>query len=345
MERTANNSDGGGRQPFSAIPVGPFDQILLRSYTWVREGALTKSERVVMRTSDLKRREFLLAVASALGSLATTSAVSARAAPLAEAPTIQGFVDSIVAAVGTTVPQTVDTFKAGDPNQVVRGVATTFLATCEVIEKARALGANLIITHEPTFYNHLDEVDWLGGDPVYRYKTDLLRESGIAVWRFHDYWHRVKPDPVTEALCQELDLRGPAVEGATSVRTLPEVPLRELALTLKKRLELSLVRVIGDPALPCRRVAVLPGAWGGRPQIETLSRHRPDVLICGEINEWETNIYVKDAISAGIKTGLVILGHVNTEEAGMRALVDWLKLRFPGVPVQHVPMGDPFRYL
>src|ERR1700683_315379 len=53
--------------------------------------------------------------------------------------------------------QTVDTFKAGDPDTLVTGIATTMMATFDVLERAAASGKNLIVTHEPTFYGHQDE--------------------------------------------------------------------------------------------------------------------------------------------------------------------------------------------
>ena len=60
--------------------------------------------------------------------------------------------------------QTVDTFKAGDPDTPVTGVATTMMATFDVLERAAASGNNLIITHEPTFYGHLDQTGDLAGE-------------------------------------------------------------------------------------------------------------------------------------------------------------------------------------
>jgi hypothetical protein len=56
---------------------------------------------------------------------------------------------------------TVDTVKTGDPHQPVRGIITTFLASYEVIEQAIVKGANFIIVHEPPFYNHLDEEEYM----------------------------------------------------------------------------------------------------------------------------------------------------------------------------------------
>jgi len=50
--------------------------------------------------------------------------------------------------------QTVDTFKAGDPDGPVTGVAVTMMATLDVLQRAAAAGHNLVITHEPRFYGH-----------------------------------------------------------------------------------------------------------------------------------------------------------------------------------------------
>ncbi len=63
----------------------------------------------------------------------------------------------IVAANGAALtPNTVDTLKAGDMDTILTGIATTFMDTYEVLQKAVAAGDNLIITHEPTFSNHVD---------------------------------------------------------------------------------------------------------------------------------------------------------------------------------------------
>src|SRR5687768_1119602 len=58
---------------------------------------------------------------------------------------------------GAPFSQTVDTLKSGSRDIKVTGIVTTMFATVEVIRKAIALNAQLIIAHEPTFYNHLDD--------------------------------------------------------------------------------------------------------------------------------------------------------------------------------------------
>ena len=49
----------------------------------------------------------------------------------------------------------------GNPDQECTGIVTTCYASVDVIRKASASGANLIISHEALFWNHGDHTDWL----------------------------------------------------------------------------------------------------------------------------------------------------------------------------------------
>ena len=48
-----------------------------------------------------------------------------------------------------------DTFKAGNPDSPVSGIAVIKMATLDVLQRAAAVGDSLTITHEPTFFKHL----------------------------------------------------------------------------------------------------------------------------------------------------------------------------------------------
>jgi hypothetical protein len=80
----------------------------------------------------------------------------------AQTLTAQQVIDRIKAHVGVpwTLP-TVDTFKAGDANTPVTGIAMTMMATFDVLQRAAREGKNLVITHEPTFYDHFDSTNTL----------------------------------------------------------------------------------------------------------------------------------------------------------------------------------------
>jgi putative NIF3 family GTP cyclohydrolase 1 type 2 len=255
--------------------------------------------------------------------------------------TIQDVIDTIIADVpGAPFPGTIDTLKTGNPGQEVRAVAVTFLATYEVIEQAIQLGANLIITHEPTFYGHTDETAWLEHDSVYQAKRRLIDKHNIAIWRFHDYLHSLQPDPTITGLLKALDWTTYALPGQPFVCELSSHSLHDLALEVKSRLNLATIRVVGDLQMTCKRIGFLVGATGGRMHIDVFNEWSLDTLVCGEINEWETNEYVRDASAAGHPKALIVIGHSVSEEDGMREIIPWLQARLPEVPITLIPTGN-----
>lgn len=246
---------------------------------------------------------------------------------------------------GAPFSKTVDTLKSGNAAQKVTGIVSTMFATVDVIKKAIASGANFIIAHEPTFYNHADETDWLNNDDVFQYKHDLLTKHNIALWRFHDYIHAHRPDGVQTGVLAALGWTNYASADNAHVLTLPATSLGQLVTHAKSKLDIKMVRVIGDPAQSCQRILLMPGASGGRSQIAAIEKEKPDVIFCGETSEWETPEYVRDARQQGKKLSLVILGHIMSEAAGMNWVVSWLKPQLPGLKITYIPSGNAFTYL
>jgi len=233
----------------------------------------------------------------------------------------------------------------GDPSVEVTGIVTTFLASQAVLQKAVELGANFIITHEPTFYNHLDTVDWLADDPIYRAKREFIETHHLVLWRFHDNLHTNRPDPTVAGISQALGWVEYATPETPTVYDIPPVSLGDLVQTVKTRLGIHTLRLIGRPEMVCRKVGILVGAWGGAHQMTFWRQKAVDVLIVGETPEWETVEYARDAMIQGRSQALIVTGHANSEEPGMHWLVDWLRPKFPNIAIQHVPVGDPFMFL
>ena len=261
--------------------------------------------------------------------------------------TVKEAINTVFAAVpGAPFSGTVDTIKLGDPSQPLHGVAVTFLASIEVIEQAVRLGANLLITHEPTFYNHLDETEWLDGNPVYAAKRRLADEAGLVIWRFHDTLHSLRPDPTVTGMAHELGWETYATPDEPFVCRLPAASsLRGVAQHVKKHLGAANLRVVGDLDGPCQTAGLLPGAPGARWQVSALSAPGVDVLITGEIAEWETSEFARDALHLKLGKGLIITGHAASEEPGMRRMAPWLEQRLPGVPVTFIGTRSAFQTL
>jgi putative NIF3 family GTP cyclohydrolase 1 type 2 len=289
---------------------------------------------------NLSRREFVSA-SLALGASSFLN-IPTFASDQSEF-SIQQVMDMILRSVpGAPFQQTVDTIKAGDTNQPVTGIVTTMFATVDVIRKAISLKANFIIAHEPTFYNHTDSTDWIENDTVLKLKKELLNKNNIVVWRFHDYIHSMRPDSVLIGVLSSLGWDKYYDAANPVMIKVPSITVRDVVSLVKTKLGIKSVKVVGDLSQPCERIAILPGAPGGRRQITVQQQEKPDLMLCGEVAEWETSEYIRDAYALGQKRSLIILGHSFSEEPGMKWMASWLQPQVKKVAVTHVPSGEPF---
>jgi putative NIF3 family GTP cyclohydrolase 1 type 2 len=271
--------------------------------------------------------------------LALAPALSAQQ-PLTARDVVQRIQQNI--GVPWTEP-TVDTFKDGDPATPVTGIAVTMMATFDVLQRAAAGGANLVITHEPTFYDHFDKLDVLEAEPdsVTAAKRAFIQDHHMVVVRMHDHWHRRRPEPMATDLARVLGWESYRA-GSEFLYRMPETTLGQLAATIRRRLPAPTLRVVGDSGLRVRRIALAPGAAGFDAHRHLLQRDDVEVLVIGEAREWETVEYVADAVSAGRRKALIILGHVPSEQDGMEEFARWLGGLVKDVPIAFVPTADPF---
>jgi putative NIF3 family GTP cyclohydrolase 1 type 2 len=298
----------------------------------------------------LSRRKFVFGSLSALGMtsflLNGSGAAASNSSASPQAHTVQHIIDIILKEIpGAPFEKTVDTLKAGRAGTIVTGIVTTMFATVEVIRKTIDLKANFIIAHEPTFYNHLDETTWLRQDKVFTFKQKLLDDHQIAVWRFHDYWHSHQPDGVRMGVLTDLGWKEYSDSNNPRMLVLPATTLKNIIRHVKTRLGIKNVRIVGDPAQLCKRILLMPGASGGRSQIQQLMVEEPDLIICGEVAEWETSEYIRDAIAMGAQRSLIVLGHAQSEEPGMEWLVQWLQPKVSGMKVTHIASQNPFTWI
>jgi len=231
-----------------------------------------------------------------------------------------------------------DTFKVGDPNTEVKGIATTFMATLDLIQRAHAAGMNFVITHEPTFWSDRDTVSELADDPIYKFKVDFCARHNIAVWRFHDHIHAHNPDLIWVGLARALGWQQTA--GMQNRFTFPATTLAALAAEIQRRMNIRALRVVGDPQAKVSSAAVGMGY--------SIPRVLPDldVVIGGEQPEtggqFDDTEYVLDAAFFGRNKGQIILGHAISEEPGMEDCANWLRTFVSEVPIQFIRAGEPF---
>jgi putative NIF3 family GTP cyclohydrolase 1 type 2 len=282
--------------------------------------------------------------AIALAILGTTAIHSEPTRSQGSKPTAR----EIIAAIQHEIPTgwdgpTVDTFKAGNPDTVISGIAVTMMATMDVLQRAAAHGDNLIITHEPTFFDHLDAPQGIKeDDAIWKEKREFIEKNGLVVWRFHDHWHSRTPDGILTGMARVLGWTHFQNPKNPHLYTLPATTLRKLAEDVANKLDQPILRIVGDPGMSVTRVALAPGASGFAKQVSALELDDVDVLLAGEAREWETVEYAADAVSQGRKKALILIGHVPSEQAGMEDCANWLKTFVKGLRIEFVATQQPF---
>jgi putative NIF3 family GTP cyclohydrolase 1 type 2 len=253
---------------------------------------------------------------------------------------------------GRKFEETCDQLIEGNWKHQVTGVATTFMATVDVIRQAATMNCSLIITHEPTYFTGTDHIDREKTDPVYQQKKALIGDNRISIWRYHDHMHSGNTDLIYAGLLKDLgwteylDTRFPQPH----CYTIPPVSMENLVEFFKNKLGMAVVRVIGRMDMECTRVGILVGGGSlglGDEKMPAMlmNEQQLDVMICGEITEWTLSAYIRDAASLGFNKAMIIIGHERSEEPGMKELANRLQPLLDGIPVHFSDAGEPFIYL
>jgi putative NIF3 family GTP cyclohydrolase 1 type 2 len=227
-----------------------------------------------------------------------------------------------------------DTFKVGDPDTRVKGIASCFMSTLDVLQRSHSQGLNFVITHEPTFWSDSDLIEPIKNEPLYLEKKHFVEKNGMVIWRIHDHWHRFRPEPMTTGTERLLGWEKYATE--SKFYQFPPIKLRALAEQIAKRLYSRSVRILGDPEMVVTSVGRGAHVLGGN--ISALDK--ADVTLAFEVREWETVEYARELISTGAKKGMIVISHEAGEEEGMVIFSEWMKTVAPGIRTVFVPTHD-----
>jgi hypothetical protein len=178
-------------------------------------------------------------------------------------------------------------------------------------------------------------------DPVYAGKNAFIEKHKLVVFRLSHHWNQRKPDPRAQGLGTLMAWTKYKVGDDGLHYEVPAITFEALASQLKKNLGTrGGIRAIGDRAMTVRRIGLLPGYTLIPASIAMLPD--VDVIVAGEVQEWEAATYVQDVVFAGVKKGFISIGRVVNEAPGMQVCAEWLKAIVPEVPIRFVPAGDPY---
>ena len=241
---------------------------------------------------------------------------------------------------------TVDGFLAGDSRTPVTGIVTTMMATMDVLHRAVARHANLIVTHEPAFWDHHNlAIDSLVAehDEVYARKLTYIEENGLVIWHLHDAMHDMRPDLVDQGTLKQLGW--PIPDEYPAITEIQSIRLADLVSYAAKNLGASAARYIGQPDAHISHVGLALGFRGSDNVRHLLQDPRVDAVLIGEAHEWEVGAYAADAVTLGLHKALIVLGHIPSEQYGMAELTTIIEQKLPDVPVTFVPCRDPYSTL
>lgn len=223
----------------------------------------------------------------------------------------------------------------GDPNAPVARVLLALDITDSVIAEAKALGAQLIVSHHPLIFTPVKRMTLAPDDLVGRKLWHLAQQNTAAIC-CHTNLDAVEGG-VNSALAQCLDLTeiGQLAQEGTDgqgrpygigrVGLLPrEMSLEEFLSLVRERLQPHSLRYAGG-GRPIRRVAVGGGACGS--MMADALRTGCDAFVTSDL---KYNHFL-DAAELGLT--LVDAGHFPTENVVLPILERWLRAGFPQLEV------------
>ncbi len=239
-----------------------------------------------------------------------------------------------------------DTLKFGTWEQEVTKIAICFILTIDVIKKAKEWGADLIITHEPTLFENLE--NFTSGDRIVAKKLELIKDAGFSVIRFHDYMHGCSPDMIGEGEFFYMQLDGKYLKGRRIAINRfvceNEITPLELAELIESNLGIKHIRICGARDIKCKNISACFGQPSLEGVFEELRDDDVEIVLVGEVCEWSHGEYVRDAALLGEKKAMLIMGHAGSERDGMKFLSKKLSEEFDDIQIKYFDSGEVYSY-
>jgi len=232
--------------------------------------------------------------------------------------------------------KTVDTIKAGDPTRPLSRVAVCWYPSVANLVEAERLGCELLITHEPTWWDHHDRPGgWRDRGPGLA-KTQLLARTGMVVARLHDTWDNWPDLGIRDRLARGLGFTRFLAEDESrwhAVYEVPEQSLRDFASYVARQVKPlgeDAVQVMGDPEMRVRRPSI--GVGCGGPHEDMIERGSDVLIMCFDgASYWSAR---ERFAEQGV--GVVTLEHGTTEMWGIESLARYIGDTWPDLDVHYL---------
>ena len=237
---------------------------------------------------------------------------------------------------------------SGNPEKTINKIAVVFLLTIDVLKKCIVENIDMIIVHEGLFYHEPSYTDNLV-DAISTKKNDLLKQSNILVYRFHDNSHNVFPDIILKGFLNEVNFGISAKDcfnisfGVNGVSLPKSLTIKYIISEIKSKLKLEKVRFFGDINNEVKNIHF--GLGQCLTDYNSLSKTDCELYICGEVYDLPGGSYCVDAKSFGFNKNIIALGHYSSEFLGMKNFAKFLSNIFDSLRIEYYDCGEFFEYI
>lgn len=206
-----------------------------------------------------------------------------------------------------------------NPESELTGVVTTLDVTDEAIERAIALGANLIVSHHPLIFRPIKRLD----SSALSQKIAKMIKNGISVLSYHTRLDSAEGG-INDVLAEKIGLINPVGFGPQGENPMgrigdyPESSPAEFSAEVSLALNTDVIFYEGNRTI--KRVALLGGA--GKDFIHTAYQLGADAMITGDVSY----SVAMEELPYGIT--IVDAGHYATEVCAVDILADAIESTF-----------------
>lgn len=250
-----------------------------------------------------------------------------------------------------------DRLKFGDPDRETKKVATCFIPTPQLLWDAAEWGADLLITHEPSFAGRDDltpdtVIDRASLDLATRRMLSVMDSAGMTVYRWHDHPHTGDIDRIHRGFIERTGITADCHTYdcvSFGVRRYPlssPVSGKDIARAAHEKLGIAHPRFVGDGDYPAENVILALGS-PGMIYDYMCANDTPSIIVCGECCEWRECEYVRDCVQMGEHKCIVVLGHCGSERDGMLLLAGDINRDYAahGIEAKYFECGEVYNYL
>lgn len=241
---------------------------------------------------------------------------------------------------------TVDKIILGDPNKEIHRVLVTWISSFHAIRTAVEQHFDMIITHEPTFWNHNNEQEEMDKGELGLAKKKYILESGLVILRCHDVWDKMPEIGIPWAWARFLGL-GKTPKAIDRSETQHRYDIGPVTLDVLAGMIAEKTAILGEPFIQVignshQIVSKVGIGTGCGCDIATFQKMGCDVsIVCDDGSCYWSNI----SRATDGNHPVLRVNHGTSEEPGMVTLTEYVNTHFSEVNAVHIPHGSCFRLI